>query len=104
MQLNPHIRLTLDFTRNAEEKYFSAEASSLGFRAGMEPFGPLYDDACDVGITLDNPETGNRTHWYLQSPETDADNDVVQWTFKPTHETLRAHPKLAGWYLTIWND
>jgi len=78
-------------------------ASDLGFRAGMEPFGPLYDDACDVGITLDNPETGNRTHWYLKDTATD-EGDVMLWKFVPTHETLRAHPRLAGWYITIFND
>jgi hypothetical protein len=106
MQLNPHVRHTAQFTCSKERKSFSAEASDLGFRAGQEPFGRLYDDACDVGITLDNLETGNRTHWYLpqDQPEVDGEGDIKCWVFKPTSETLRAHPKLAGWTVTVFND
>ncbi len=29
-----------------------AEASTLGFRAGECPMGPVYDDACDVGFEV----------------------------------------------------
>ncbi len=36
------------------------EASSIGFRKCER----LYDDACDEGVVLRSPRTGNEVRWY----------------------------------------
>ena len=94
------ITVNTRWTVNTQLKAFAADASDLGFRAGESPSVQLYDDAADVGVALFNPASGNTTHWY----ETLASSGVDFWEYKPTAETLRRFPSLAGWVVKIYND
>jgi len=69
-------------------------------------FQQLYDDACDTGIAIRNRKTGNITVWYCTSEDgiRDAGDEVTHWEYKPTPETLRKFPRLAGWVVNVWND
>ena len=77
------------------------EASDLGnFR-----LDPLYDDACDVGIALVNPRTGNVTRWALKTEVRDPrENELLGWMLVPTPETIRKQPELKDYQLNIVND
>jgi hypothetical protein len=86
------------------EKLVTAEASTLGLRPG-HVWQQLYDDACDVGIALYNPQTGSTTTWHLCESETVVrDGDLMWWVLRPTTETVWQVPKLAGYTLKIFND
>lgn len=67
-------------------------------------FGPIYDDACDLGFVLVSPKTGNHTWWYVEDEHTDREGDVTHWTLKATPETVRKFPKLGAYTLTVFND
>lgn len=103
MLLNPFLLTTQPFTVLKDTKKLVAEASSCGIRPGVLPYGPLYDDAADVGITLLNLVTTVKTHWYM-SMEVMLRGEVAAWVYKPCPETVRRHPHLADWEVHIQND
>ena len=77
------------------------EASDIGFKG----FEPLYDDACDVGIALVNPRSGNVTRWHLVETIVDRrENEVLGWMLHPTPETARKQPELKGYQQNMIND
>jgi hypothetical protein len=99
----------VQFGVSLNNRSMSAEASSLGIRVGQQPYGRMYDDACDVGITLYNPASGVDTVWYLEGEEYENNNgeeypDLTHWVFKPCTDTLRWNPQLKGWKVVIFND
>lgn len=78
-----------------------AEASDLGLRQ----LERLYDDACDVGIALINPRSGNVTRWALKEEVRDPrENELLGWMLIPTPETVRKQPELKGYQFNIIND
>jgi hypothetical protein len=78
-----------------------AEASDLQLRS----LERLYDDACDVGLALRNPRTGNVTRWALHNEVRDPrENELLGWMLVPTPETVRKQPELQGYQLNIVND
>lgn len=98
MQLNITPYSIKGFSHSKRQQMLAVEASDMQFR------GPecLYDDACDVGIALINPRTGNVTHWYLE--DTLANQEPTAWLFKPCTESIYKHPMLKGYELHIIND
>jgi len=87
------------FSHNARAKTLAAEISDLGCN-----FRPLYDDACDVGIALSNPRTGNVTRWAVSEEVRDAERELIAWYLVPTPESLRKNAELAGYVMTLYND
>ena len=79
------------------------DASDLGMRPG-EGFEQLFDDACDVGIALHNPQTGQVTTWYVTNSVVDRDGDIVFWTLLPMPYDINHHPRLRGYRLNVYND
>lgn len=104
MLLNPCPLNTKDFTVSVGAPLMFAEASTLGFKAGEVPGGQLYDDACDVGITVTSHLTGEVTHWYKTQEDLVVHDEVQGWIYKPTPETLRKKPHLKAWEIHILND
>lgn len=86
-------------SHSAQKTLLIGEASELGYR-GM---GQLYDDACDVGIALVNPRTGNVTRWFLKE-EVVSRGEILGWMFLPTSETVRKNPTLATYQFNLAND
>jgi hypothetical protein len=88
-------------SHNSHRGLLIAEASDLGLR-GMER---LYDDACDVGLALRNPRSGNVTRWSLLEEIRDPrENELLGWMLVPTFETLAKQPELRGYQFNIVND
>ena len=101
MQLNPFPVSTDRFTGNAMHRMLVTEHSDLG-RVSLQNL--LYDDACDVGIVLYNPNSGVYTRWYLHEEKRDNEGDLTVTVFKPCPETLHAQPQLKGWEVHVLND
>jgi hypothetical protein len=87
-------------SHSAQKALLITEASDIGLRG----FEQLYDDACDVGIALVNPRSGNVTRWHLVETVKDREHEVLGWMLKPTPETVRKQPELADYQLNIAND
>lgn len=82
---------------------FSQEASMLGLKPGILPFGRLPTDAGDDGLILVNRINNSRTMWTLSQVD-QQDGDVMGWKFSPTHETVVDNPHLEGFKILIIND
>ena len=90
---------TAQFSHNLSTRTFTTCISDLG----LQPFGQIYPDACDVGLCLYSERTGQESRWYLDNVE-DNNDDVVSYTLKPTSETLRKIPRLTGYRMKVFND
>jgi hypothetical protein len=78
-----------------EGKKGFVEASDLGLKAGMLPYSPLYDDACDLGLFLFNPKKGTKCLFVLERVMDNNDGDIVYWKFASVDGKIG---------LTIFND
>lgn len=91
------------FSHYPSAKRLVAELSDIQ----VKQFQQLYNDACDVGLGLRNPKTGNVTRWYLSESETVYDpeeGDLQAYTLRPCTESVRAQPVLAGYVMILLND
>lgn len=63
------------------EGKFVAEASSL------PPFGRVWDDACDTGLTLISARTGREVVCAVEREERDGDGDLLWEELVPVHSS-----------------
>lgn len=89
MRLTGKMFRTDQFHYNARTKTFSAEASSLGLKAGELPFAAIYDDAC------------KKVTYFLCEHSEDRDGDQY-WSFQP--EDVDTVLGARDIYVVIWND
>lgn len=89
------------FTVDSQAKRVIANHSDLG---SPKLFNRIYDDACDVGISLVNPIGRHITTWHLARVESDAAGDVTMLVFRPIPEVFNHFPKLEHWEVHIYND
>lgn len=75
--LKPSPVSTDRFTYVAAERLLVAEASDL------PPFGRVYDDACDEGLTLVSADTGREVVFGVEQIDRDREGDLVSWTLLP---------------------
>jgi hypothetical protein len=88
-------------SHSAAKGLLIGEASDLGYRGT----GQLYDDACDVGLALVNPRTGNVTRWGLKEEvRCPREGELLGWMFVPTPETVRKQPELRDYQFNLVND
>jgi len=104
MQLNPIPIDARRFSRAPSSLMLVADHSDICALRDFKGWDRLYDDACDVGIALRNPQTGVTTRWYMDDEKFDREGDLEATVFKPCPETLRTQPQLAGWEVHIVND
>jgi hypothetical protein len=78
MLLRPAPVSTARFTRTDLREYV-AEASDLG----RNPFGRVYDDACDIGLTLVHERTGRQLVLYVHDEHRDAEGELQWWELRP---------------------
>lgn len=101
-----HSRATISTKRlswNGKTKTFAAELSDLHDGFGMER---VYDDACDIGLTLHNPDTGKEVTFYLAHEErsNDEDNELRWYEFAVIPEHVRKNRNLDGVKVILFND
>ena len=72
-----------------KDKDGHVDASDLGLKAGMLPYCPLYDDACDLGLILINPKTGKKCIFVLTAEvTTNYESEITSWEFKSEDGTI----------------
>lgn len=82
------------FTHNAEDKTFTAEASTLQID-GVLPF-----------INLKSAKTGQEVTFSLHATQRsrDEDNEIEAWTYVLWAMTADKFPGLTGYKVVIFND
>lgn len=99
MELNTTVVASTAFSHNPHTKTISAELSTLD-----DPvLKRLYDDACDIGLTLHNDKTRNRTRWYWVEDK-GADGELQARVLRPCSESVRKTPAVAGYTMLLFND
>ena len=94
MILTPPAVSTENLMWHAETSTFVAEASDLGVG-----FGRVYDDACDVGLTLvSRYDDRQPIVMVVNHEERDADGDVQYW------DLVSADFKPVGFTVRVYND
>ena len=80
MILSPAPVSTDRFSFNLNDRVFTAELSDLGrdFR-----FGRVYDDACDVGLTLVSTRTGRRVVFAIENEIRDREGELQYIELRP---------------------
>lgn len=96
--LTPSQVSTDRFTYNARDKRFSAEISDLG--RGFT-FGRVYDDACDVGLTLVSARTGRTMVFSVLDEERDREGELQCWVLRSVQGASGA---LGEYSMTLYND
>lgn len=71
--------------------YGSCEASDLA-PLGVKWFGRVWQDACDVGMVLHSPRTGNDVLFLLKEEERSQgpDGDMISWIFESSDGSFTA--------------
>lgn len=88
------------FTWDAGDFTMSADASDLG--AGT--FTPIYDDACDVGFSVQSYLSGDVLTFHVQHEQRDAEGDVQWWDLALIAEDLKQRPYLENLRVRVFND
>jgi hypothetical protein len=105
MLLNPAPADSKYFTYNAQERLFIAEMSDLDNGGRREPFGRVYDDACDIGMTIVSHRTGAAVVFYLKEEKRDGEGDMMYWELEVVPECCRGiQSHLKGMKIRIFND
>lgn len=102
MKLGLKTPVSIDtFTHDSSKKCFTAEASDIG---DAQLFQRIYDDACDLGFLVCNPDTNQSILVTLAHEHTDEEGEIESWVFLPDDVALKAHPKLKNYKFLIYND
>lgn len=105
--LHPNPVSTDRFTFDHDTRTFVAEASDFGSLRDrlatnglVGPFGRVYDDACDIGLTLVSHVSGTRVVFAVEHEERDREGDLLYWDLLPA----QLHERTAGLKVRIFND
>jgi hypothetical protein len=86
------------FLWDAATRTFIAEASDLG----REPFGRVFSDACDEGLTLlSSRHPGQQIVFTINHVERDDDGDTLYWDLVPA---LRHVARRTNFTIRVFND
>lgn len=86
-------------------KTMSQEASALGLKPGVVPFGKLYVNSKEVGLWLNtNPILATERLAWLFIHHDRCGGEIQGWRFRPAPETINTNPELEGYDLLIIND
>ena len=70
---------------------------------GPQAFDRLYDDACDIGLTV-RTARGNLVSFYLAETKRDAEGETQAYTMHAIPEDVRRFPEAARMMITVLND
>lgn len=79
--------------------YERSEGRFIGEISCTHGFGRAYDDACDEGMTLVNPDTGREARFVVDRTEV-RDGEIVAWHLV----LLPGQRVLQGLTITLFND
>lgn len=90
MILHPPATPTTQLSYDPESRQYVGEISSTN------GFGQVYDDACDVGMTLVSTRTGNEIVFVVHQTHIDAEGDTTHWTLRPAQGTAECEADFPG--------
>jgi hypothetical protein len=96
--LKPCPTSTTMFTYDARTCTFATEASSLDEGGRREWLERVYDDACDLGLTLVSHTTGAEIVFAVAREVRDAEGDLVYTELRP------ARSGQGGMRVVVYND
>jgi hypothetical protein len=82
-------------TWDAKTGTFTGEISEIG------GFGPVYDDACDEGLTLVSQRESAEIVFVIEHEERDSERDILYWDLLPANLSLRSQ---VPFRVRIFND
>lgn len=86
---------------SAQQKSFIGDITDVATH-NLQRF---YDDACDEGVALLNPKTGNITYWTVAHElRAGCEGELEGWVLHPTFNSVYRNPELRGYTLTLIND
>lgn len=94
MILKPCPVSTDRFNYIASDNTFVADASDLN------GFGRVYDDACDLGVTLVSAKTGREVVFVVTAERRDGEGEILFWELRPATLDTRRSPGTVQ----IYND
>lgn len=72
-----------DFSWDKSDRTLVTEASTLSAGRSRAITAQVYDDACDEGFVIESHHTDRRVTFALDKVDTNADNEIMGWWFKP---------------------
>jgi hypothetical protein len=104
MILKPNPVSSSRFSWNSEHGEFVAEASDLyrasgGITGHTNLFERVYDDACDVGLTIVSAVTGREVVFAVYREVRDPEGEIVCWELEPAE-----YPNRGLCRARIYND
>jgi len=101
MLLHPKPTMSTRFTWIGDERMFVADLSDIGF------LDRVYDDACDVGLTLISRYDGREMVFVVSHVERGGedwrDNEILWWDLEPARLELR-RPGRVPFRVRVLND
>jgi hypothetical protein len=91
------------FAYDARTKVFTAESSELDQGGSQPVFEQVFDDACDIGLTMVSDRTGVEIRFYV-SQWMMQEGDIVCWVLRPRKQDQIRHPSVAHCTIKIFND
>lgn len=85
--LTPTPVSTERFRYDAANRLFTVEASDIGLGHGLE-FERVFDDACDVGLSLISAKTGQVIACAIEHEEL-REGDTLYWDLRPAERKDR---------------
>lgn len=93
------------FTVYPERKELAAYISDLeANNPSRQVYSRVYDDACDEGFVIMSERTGKAAVFHQDGELLTGDGELEATYLRPTRDTLRKMPQLAGWKVTVIND
>lgn len=88
------------FSFDKRRKLIVVELSTLG----PNPFGRVWMDAADEGMTIVSERTGQLATFAVEKVQRDSENEIEVYILYPTPATVRMMPELRNWRLHVLND
>ena len=100
MKLSLYEHPICQFTYDSKTKTLIGEASDM-LDSHLER---LYDDSCDVGFAVRNPNTRNVVVFVLIKVNEDKEGEIQSWEYIISNDSVRNHPACSGMRAVIFND
>jgi len=83
---------------------FTAEMAELSRGGNRNIFHSVNEGGLRNGLTLVSDKTGKAVDFIINHIDWSPDHELMGWHLKPTVESIRSNPEVAGLKMLIIND
>lgn len=94
---------TTQLVVNKDNKAFYCDMSDITKGGKSNPFHSVYGDGVDDGFFLMSHITAKVSEWVCTGTRSNGD-DILDWCYTPTFETIKKFPNLRNWRVFVMND